>query len=151
MSAQVFLYVDGACKGNPGPGGYAAVLICNGREKEIVGGESRTTNNRMELMAVIAGLRSLKRPCRVTMVTDSRYVAVILTGGQAKTNFDLVHEARRLAGRHQVTVQQVAGHSRNASAGSAESMNNRCDRLAQAEALWQKALAAVEVSGVPGR
>jgi ribonuclease HI len=144
MSAQVFLFVDGACKGNPGPGGYAAVLVCNGREKEIVGGESRTTNNRMELMAVIAGLRALKRPCEVTVVTDSRYVLVILTGGQAKANFDLVLEARRLAGRHTVTVQQVAGHSDHP-------MNERCDRLAQAEALRQKGLPAVEVSGVPGR
>jgi ribonuclease HI len=144
MSAQVFLYVDGACKGNPGPGGYAAVLVCRGREKEIVGGESRTTNNRMELAAVIAGLQALKRPCRVTVVTDSRYVALILTGGQAKTNLDLVREARRLAGQHDVTVQQVAGHS-------GHPMNERCDRLAQAEALRQKSSLPVEVSHVPGR
>jgi ribonuclease HI len=144
MSAQVFLYVDGACKGNPGPGGYAAVLVCRGRENEIVGGQSRTTNNRMELAAVIAGLQALKRSCRVVVVTDSRYVALILTGGQAKTNLDLVREARRLAGQHVVTVEQVRGHSGHA-------LNERCDRLAQAEALRQKSSLPLEASHVPGR
>ncbi|MDA8113033.1 MAG: ribonuclease HI, partial [Nitrospiraceae bacterium] len=68
------LYTDGACSGNPGPGGWGALLVCRGTEREISGGDPATTNNRMELMAVIAGLSALKKPCRVTVHTDSQYV-----------------------------------------------------------------------------
>ena len=124
---QVTLYTDGSCLGNPGPGGYAAVLSCNGRAKEITGGANHTTNNRMELQAVIAGLQALKRHCHVTVVTDSQYVVTILNNGRAKANLDLVQQVRQLAGRHDITVQQVRGHS-------GHEMNERCDQLATAMA-----------------
>ena len=138
---QVTLYTDGSCIGNPGPGGYAAVLRCDGHfgdgrqpsalsagyTKEITGGANHTTNNRMELQAVIAGLQALKRRCQVTVVTDSQYVVTILNNGRAKANLDLVQQLRQLAGRHDVTVQQVRGHS-------GHGMNDRCDRLAKTEA-----------------
>ena len=71
---QVEIYTDGSCKCNPGPGGWCAILVYNGREKVISGGESNTTNNRMELMAVIVGLEALTKPCQVTVVSDSKYV-----------------------------------------------------------------------------
>ena len=124
---QVTLYTDGSCIGNPGPGGYAAVLNCDGRAKEITGGSDQTTNNRMELQAVIAGLQALKRRCQVTVVTDSQYVVTILNNGRAKANLDLVQQVRQLAGRHDITVQQVRGHS-------GHEMNERCDQLATAMA-----------------
>ena len=124
---QVTLYTDGSCLGNPGPGGYAAVLNCNGRAKEITGGANHTTNNRMELQAVIAGLQALKRRCQVTVVTDSQYVVTILNNGRAKANLDMVQQVRQLAGRHDITVQQVRGHS-------GHEMNERCDQLATAMA-----------------
>lgn len=124
---QVTLYTDGSCLGNPGPGGYAAVLSCNGRAKEITGGANHTTNNRMELQAVIVGLQSLKRHCQVTVVTDSQYVVTILNNGRAKANLDLVQQLRQLACRHDITVQQVRGHS-------GHEMNERCDQLATAVA-----------------
>lgn len=122
---QVTLYTDGSCLGNPGPGGYAAVLSCNGRAKEITGGANHTTNNRMELQAVIAGLQALKRHCQVTVVTDSQYVVTILNNGRAKANLDLVQQVRQLACWHDITVQQVRGHS-------GHKMNERCDQLATA-------------------
>ena len=87
---QVFLYTDGSCKGNPGPGGYAAILQSGAHEKALTGNEAHATNNRMELQAVIAGLAALKRRCQVTVVTDSQYVATILNGGKARANRDLV-------------------------------------------------------------
>ena len=71
---EINIYTDGACSGNPGPGGYAAVLMYNGSEKEIVGAEKSTTNNKMEMMAVIKGLEALKFPCEVTIYSDSSYV-----------------------------------------------------------------------------
>ncbi len=74
MSDSVELFTDGACKGNPGPGGWGALLVCKGVEKELWGGETNTTNNRMELMGAIRGLEELKRPCDVLLVTDSQYV-----------------------------------------------------------------------------
>ena len=73
---RITLYTDGACSGNPGPGGWGAVLRCQGVEKELSGGEAVTTNNRMELTAVISALSALKRPCQVTLTTDSQYVVV---------------------------------------------------------------------------
>ena len=124
---QVTLYTDGSCLGNPGPGGYAVVLHCNGRAKEITGSANHTTNNRMELQAVIAGLQALKRRCQVTVVTDSQYVVTILNNGRAKANLDLVQELRQLARQHDITVQQVCGHNGHA-------LNERCDRLANTEA-----------------
>ncbi|NKQ36878.1 MAG: ribonuclease HI [Chloroflexi bacterium] len=124
---HVFLYSDGSCKGNPGPGGYAAILQCNGRAKEITGSSDHTTNNRMELQAVIAGLQALNRRCQVTVVTDSQYVVTILNNGRAKANLDLVQQVRQLACQHDITVQQVRGHS-------GHEMNECCDRLAGAEA-----------------
>jgi ribonuclease HI len=127
METHVFLYTDGACKGNPGPGGYAAILQCNGRDRELTGGAPHTTNNRMELQAVIAGLRALKRRCQVTVVTDSQYVATILNNGKARANLDLVQEVRRLARQHSVTVQTVPGHS-------GHPLNERADALAQQRA-----------------
>lgn len=124
---QVSIFVDGSCLGNPGPGGWAAILQCGEHEKELVGGAEHTTNNRMELTAVLEGLKALKRRCQVTVVTDSQYVVAILNGGKAKANQELVHEARVQAGRHEVAVQQVRGHS-------GHSLNERCHRLAQTQA-----------------
>jgi ribonuclease HI len=131
---SVTLFTDGACKGNPGPGGYAAIIQDGRQEKVITGGESHTTNNRMELMAVIAGLGALDCRRTVMVITDSRYVVSILRDGRARANLDLVQQVRQLAGRHKVTVEHVPGHSGPASAGSAQAMNERCDRLASAEA-----------------
>lgn len=133
--SQVTLYTDGSCLGNPGPGGYAAILSCNGRAKEITGGSDHTTNNRMELQAVIAGLQALTRRCQVTVVTDSQYVATILNGGKAKANRDLVYEVRVQASRHEVTVQQVRGHS-------GHEINELADQLAFTEANHRKQMIA---------
>ncbi|MCA9960889.1 MAG: RNase H family protein [Chloroflexota bacterium] len=124
---DVSLFVDGSCRGNPGPGGYCAILQANGHEKTLVGGDDQTTNNRMELMGVLAGLQMLKRPCAVNIITDSQYVVTILRGGKAKANRDLVQALQVAATTHQITVQRVAGHSGHA-------LNERCDRLAYAEA-----------------
>ncbi len=124
---EVQLYTDGSCLGNPGAGGYAAVLHYGKHEKVLTGGVAHSTNNRMELQAVIAGLDALKRPCQVNVVTDSRYVAAILGSGKAKANLDLVQQARTLAAKHSIRVEVVAGHSGHA-------LNERCDRLAQAAA-----------------
>ena len=143
MLAHVFLYTDGSCLGNPGPGGYAAILHCNGRERELVGGESHTTNNRMELQAVIAGLQALTRRCQVTVVTDSQYVATLLNGGRARANADLVQQVQQLSQLHDVTVQTVRGHSGHA-------LNERCDRLATAVAA-QKRQVLTGGAHVPGR
>ena len=131
MSQKVLVYVDGSCLGNPGPGGWAAVLQCGEREKELVGGEDQTTNNRMELTAVIEGLKALKRRCQVTVVTDSQYVATLLNGGRAKANLDLVQQLRQLMQQHEVTVEQVQAHS-------GHPLNERCDRLAQTQAIHRR-------------
>ena len=84
---QVYIFSDGACSGNPGPGGYGVILRCDGKEKELSGGEAHTTNNRMELMGVITGLEALKYPCRVTIQTDSRYVVDGIEKGWAESRF----------------------------------------------------------------
>ncbi len=135
---EVDLYTDGACSGNPGPGGWGALLRCRGVEREISGGEPSTTNNRMELTAVISGLTSLKKPCRVTVHTDSQYVQKGMTewifgwkkngfrtssGGPVK-NADLWRELDRLSGVHSLTWRWVRGHD-----GHAE--NERVDLLAK--------------------
>lgn len=124
---QVELVVDGSCLGNPGVGGWAAILNWRGHERELVGGENQSTNNRMELVAVLEGLKALKRTCQVRVVTDSEYVAKVLGGCKAKTNLDLVTQLRQAASQHQILVEVVAGHTGHL-------MNERCDQLARAEA-----------------
>ena len=122
-NVKTTIVVDGSCSGNPGPGGWAAILLHGEAEKVISGGAAMTTNNRMELMAVIAALRALKRPCEVVVVTDSEYVRLALTDGKMKANGDLVEEARRLAAGHTIEVQRVDGHAGHL-------LNERADRLA---------------------
>ena len=134
---EVTLYTDGGALGNPGPGGYGAVLLYKSQRKELSGGFRRTTNNRMELMAVISGLESLKTPCRITVYTDSRYVADAVEKGWAMRwraagwmrnkkdpalNPDLWERLLNLLERHQVEFRWVKGH-----AGNRE--NERCDAL----------------------
>lgn len=139
---KVEIYTDGACKGNPGPGGWGAILRYKGVEKEISGGEADTTNNRMELTAVIKALELLKEPCEVTLYTDSQYVANALTLGWAEKwkangwmrnkkekalNPELWERLLELYKIHKVEINWVKGH-----AGHPE--NERCDRLAVAQA-----------------
>lgn len=138
---QVTLYTDGACSGNPGPGGWGAILECEGHRKELSGGEASTTNNRMELTAVIEGLSALKFSCAVTLVSDSKYVIDAITKGwvyswKAKgwrkadkspaLNVDLWEKLLVQLDRHQMTYQWVKGH-----AGHPE--NERCDQMAVAQ------------------
>jgi ribonuclease HI len=139
---EVIIYTDGACLGNPGPGGYGAVLLHGPHRKEVSGGYSRTTNNRMEIMAAIAALESLTQPCRVTLHSDSQYVVNAITQGWARRwksngwkrnrqepaiNPDLWDRLLGLCDQHQVEFRWLRGH-----AGNAE--NERCDRLAVAAA-----------------
>ena len=136
----VEIFTDGACSGNPGPGGWGAVLRYNGREKELSGGEKDTTNNRMELTAVIKALECLKEPCKVTLTTDSKYVSDGIGKGWAESwqqngwrkadkkpalNPDLWERLLELLKVHDVTINWVKGH-----AGHPE--NERCDELAVA-------------------
>ena len=136
-----YIYSDGACSGNPGPGGYGVILRCDGREKELSGGAPDTTNNRMELSGVIAGLEALKFPCKVVLQTDSRYVVDGIEKGWAKSwqrnnwiksdkkpalNRDLWERLLELLELHEVSFVWITGH-----AGHEE--NERCDRLAVAE------------------
>lgn len=135
---QVKLYVDGSARGNPGPGGYAAILQCNGQEKVITGGTAETTtNNRMELQAAIAGLRALKtQAVAVTIYTDSQYVAGQLNGSRTRANQELVAEMRALVGAlSHYQVIKVAAHAGDAT-------NERCDRLARQAAEQAQATAA---------
>ena len=137
----VTLYTDGACSGNPGPGGWGAILEFNGHEKELSGGESSTTNNRMELTAVIEGLSALKEPCIVELYSDSKYVIDSLEKGWARSwqkrgwvksdktpalNPDLWEKLLNLADKHQIHCHWVKGHAEN-------EKNNRCDQLAVAQ------------------
>ena len=139
---EVIIYTDGACKGNPGPGGYGAVLIYKHHRKEISGGEKQTTNNRMEIMGAIAALETLAMPCKVTLYSDSRYVVDGITKGWAvkwkknnwmrtkkdpALNSDLWERLLSAITRHEVTFCWVRGHT-----GQAE--NERCDQLACMEA-----------------
>ena len=139
---HVNVYTDGACSGNPGPGGWGAVLEYNGQRREMSGGERETTNNRMELTGVIEALRALKEPCDVTLVSDSKYVIDALTKGWARSwrargwvksdkkpalNSDLWAVLLELCERHTVHCQWIMGH-----AGHPE--NERCDAMAVAEA-----------------
>lgn len=138
---QVDIFTDGACKRNPGPGGWAAILRMGAHEKELTGGEPDTTNNRMEMTAVLRGLAALREPCAVTVHTDSRYVIDGMTqwifGWQKRgwvnaakkpvANEDLWRELIAAARPHKVSWQWVKGHS-----GHPE--NERADALASAEA-----------------
>ena len=139
---KVDVFTDGACQGNPGPGGWGAILRYNGVEKELSGGDPETTNNRMELMAVISALEALKEPCEVTLCSDSQYVCNAISKGWARSwkkngwrrgnkepalKPDLWELLLQQLDRHHVTVNWVKGH-----AGHPE--NERCDRLAVAAA-----------------
>jgi len=134
----VEIYTDGACSGNPGPGGYGTILKYGPHEKELSGAYDNTTNNRMELMAVIKGLESLKEPCQVTLYSDSKYIVDAMTKGwvtrwrsrgwmrndkERAKNVDLWERVLQLSDRHRVRWVWVKGHADN-------EFNNRCDRLA---------------------
>ena len=140
----VTLYTDGACSGNPGPGGWGAILEYMGHEKEMSGGDAKTTNNRMELTAVIEGLKALKQPCIVELYSDSKYVIDALQKGWAvgwrkrgwiksdkkpALNPDLWEVLLELAEVLELHYHWVKGHADNP-------RNNRCDQLAVAQ--WQK-------------
>ena len=135
---NVEIYTDGACSGNPGKGGWGAVLVCNGKEKEISGAEAETTNNRMELTAVIEALKALKYPCEVKLPTDSKYVCDAINqqwvyswkkNGWRKAdkkpalNVDLWEKLLDLLELHQVSFVWVKGHN-------GHPYNERCDALA---------------------
>jgi ribonuclease HI len=138
MSTRVEIFCDGACSGNPGVGGYGAILRCRGTEKELSGAAGETTNNRMEMTAAIAALEALSRPCRVTVTTDSQYLVKGMTewlpGWIRKgwvnskkdpvLNRDLWERLRELCQQHEVSWVWVRGHD-----GHAE--NERCDLLAR--------------------
>ena len=138
---RVTLYTDGACSGNPGPGGWGAILEYNGVEKELSGGEANTTNNRMELTAVIEGLKALKERCIVELYSDSKYVIDALEKGWAVSwrakgwrkadkkpalNPDLWETLLDLVEMHELHYHWVKGHAENPK-------NNRCDEMAVAE------------------
>lgn len=142
MRKQVQLYTDGACRGNPGAGGWAAILVYKDVVKEICGGEADTTNNRMELTAVIRGLAALKEPCDVILTSDSKYVIDALklgwvyswqkrgwrrADGKKALNDDLWRELVKEYERHSVTLVWVKGHN-------GHTYNERCDELATREA-----------------
>ena len=138
MTADVIIYTDGACSGNPGPGGWGAILMSGEHEREIFGGEKLTTNNRMELMAAIKALEALKRPCKVELHTDSQYVRQGITEWLAgwkkrgwKTaakapvkNEDLWRELDAARARHDVAWNWVKGHA-------GHPLNERADALAR--------------------
>jgi ribonuclease HI len=138
MSDKIVIFTDGACSGNPGPGGYGAILIAGGHRKELMGGEAETTNNRMELMAAIAALEALNRPCTVELNTDSQYLRLGITqwlagwkrngwrtaARQPVKNEDLWRRLDQAAQRHRIDWHWVKGH-----AGHDE--NERADELAR--------------------
>lgn len=136
---ELEIYTDGACSGNPGAGGWGAVLLYKGIEKEISGGEKLTTNNRMELYAIIAALKELKKTCSVKLYSDSAYVVNAFnqawienwqkagwkkTDGKELLNIDLWQELLALTKQHKVQFIKVKGHADNV-------YNNRCDALAR--------------------
>jgi len=135
---EVLIYTDGACSGNPGPGGWGVVLIAGGQRKELQGGEPLTTNNRMEMMAAIKGLEALNRSCAVTIYSDSAYLVNAFNQGwlnnwqrngwrtskkEPVVNQDLWQRLLELVATHQTSWIKVKGHSDN-------EYNNRCDQLA---------------------
>lgn len=138
---RVEIYTDGACSGNPGPGGWGAVLVYNENKKELSGASKSTTNNRMELTAVIEALKALKEPCEVTLTTDSKYVCDAINKGwvyswknnnwkkadkKPALNVDLWEELLILLEKHEVEFIWVKGHS-------GHKYNERCDELAVSE------------------
>ena len=138
---EISIYTDGACSGNPGPGGWGAILLYAGQKKELSGGEAMTTNNRMELLGVITALEALKEPCVVALYTDSRYIVDAIqkrwvykwrangwmrNKDEAAKNPDLWQRLLALLETHKVTFHWVKGHADNP-------YNNRCDELAVAE------------------
>ena len=147
---HVDIFTDGACSGNPGPGGWGAILRFGAHEKELAGGEAQTTNNRMELTAVLQALLALKEPCEVTVTSDSKYVTDAVTKGWAESwkrngwrrsdkspamNADLWQQLLDVLAKHKVTFCWVHGHQ-----GHPE--NERCDKLAveQSQKFAQKAI-----------
>lgn len=135
---KVSIYTDGACSGNPGPGGWAAILIYQGREKELCDSEENTTNNRMEMMAAIKGLQALNKPCKVDLYSDSAYLVNAFNNGWIKKwqsngwltskkkpveNQDLWKELINMFNIHEIEFHKVKGHADN-------EYNNRCDKLA---------------------
>lgn len=132
---KIILYSDGACSGNPGPGGWGTILVYNGKEKELSGGHPNSTNNRMELTAVIEGLSALKEPCQVHIVSDSKYVIEAIDKWLAnwiKKGFDKIKNPElweryvEVSSIHKITTEWVRGHN-------GHEMNERCDRLAVRE------------------
>ena len=139
---EVYIYSDGACSGNPGPGGWGTIIVYNGIEKELSGGEAHTTNNRMELSGAIAGLAALKEPCKVTLISDSKYLVDAVNKGWAKSwrakgwiksdrkpalNSELWAKLLDLIEVHDTEFVWVKGHA-------GHPYNERCDRLAVAQA-----------------
>ena len=137
---HVDIYTDGACRGNPGPGGWGAILVYNGREKELSGGEPMTTNNRMELMAAIAGMEALREPCEIVLTSDSKYLTDAINKGwlaswkkngwrkadkSAVLNVELWQRIDKLLSIHDVSFVWVHGHT-------GHPYNERCDALATA-------------------
>lgn len=137
---KVEIFTDGACKGNPGPGGWGAILRCGNAEKKISGGEALTTNNRMELTALIKALEALKSPCEITVFSDSKYVVDAISkgwaekwrqnkwkrGSQKAINPDLWERVLGLISIHKIKMKWLKGHN-----GHPE--NEECDRMAVAE------------------
>lgn len=143
---EITLYTDGACSGNPGKGGWGAILSYNGVEKEFSGFNENTTNNRMELTAVIEGLKKVKQKCKITIFSDSAYTVNAFSNGWIEgwqkngwrksdnkqvLNLDLWQELLELTKLHEVKFVKVKGHADN-------EFNNRCDRLATGEILKNK-------------
>ena len=139
---HVDIYTDGSCRSNPGPGGWCAILVYRGKEKQISGGDGNTTNNRMELTAVIEALSALKEPCEVTLTTDSKYVLDALINGWAKAwqangwrksdksaalNTDLWEKLLSEVEKHKIDYVWVKGHA-------GHPYNERCDKAALGEA-----------------
>jgi ribonuclease HI len=137
---RVELYTDGACRGNPGPGGWGAILVYRGKEKELSGGEASTTNNRMELMAAIAGMSALREPCQIVLTSDSKYLVDAINKGwlaswkrngwrkadkSAVLNVELWQKIDSLLEIHDVSFVWVHGHT-------GHPYNERCDALATA-------------------
>lgn len=124
---KVAIYTDGACSGNPGPGGWAAILTDGIREKQISGGEENTTNNRMELLAAIKGLEALRYPCEVDLYSDSQYLVSTMTKGWKRNkNVDLWAMLDYYVSMHSINFIWVKGHASN-------EYNNKCDQMARAE------------------
>ena len=135
---DVTLYSDGSCLRNPGPGGWASILVCEGHEKILSGGRGKTTNNHMELLGVLEGLKALKYPCKVKVVTDSQYVVNSINKGwlknwiarkeiKSRPNSELWLELIELMNIHDVEYTWIKGHA-------GHPFNERCDKIARTEA-----------------